>query len=194
MRSTSVTLSPEPSPSLPKPWKLHGSRPRTTAEVDHDIEQQLRTSYVIQGECWIWIGQHWSNGYGRLARHRKDSRYSARAHIASYQFHVGSVDELFICHTCDFKDCMNPRHLWRGTNSDNQQDAIAKGVFERLWTPERREEASKRNAGAGNPMYGKRGKDAPCYGRTGAQHPMFGNHHTEDAKKKISTSLRRRHA
>ena len=44
--------------------------------------------------------------------------------------------------------------------------------------------------GSRNNMYGKRGKESNCFGRTGPKHPMYGKHHTEEARKKISTGLK----
>lgn len=49
---------------------------------------------------------------------------------------------------------------------------------------------SLRFSGEGNPMFGKRGELAPCYGRTGEKHPMYGKHQSEEAKAKISNSLK----
>lgn len=31
------------------------------------------------------------------------------------------------CHTCDNSICVNPQHIWPGTQSDNMQDCAAKG-------------------------------------------------------------------
>lgn len=166
---------------------------RTTTEVDENIEHQLKTQYKVdKNGCWIWQGQFWHHKrYGRIKSWRKDSKYSQRAHVASYQYYKGDVGRLYVCHSCDNPSCINPDHLWLGTNRENQIDAVKKGVFKRYWTKERRAQQSEKYSGRGNPMYGVRGKDAPCYGRTGEKHPMFGKHHTEEAKKKISESLTR---
>lgn len=172
-----------------------GRPPKTVKQIDDDLVDQLNTMYEINADgCWIWVGKYFANGYPRLQRHLPRASFHMRAHVASYQLHKGQIPEgIFVCHSCDVKGCVNPDHLWLGTNKANQDDAAAKGVFSRYWTPERREAKRRTNSGAGNPMFGKRGNQAPCYGRTGKKHPMFGKSHTDEVKQRISRSLREAH-
>ena len=106
-----------------------GRPPRTTEDVNAAIEKQLQECYTIDEHgCWIWQGQFWhKRKYGRIRGHRKDSKYSDRAHVASYQYHKGETNGLYVCHTCDNPSCINPEHLWLGTNQENQLDAVRKG-------------------------------------------------------------------
>ena len=167
-----------------------GRTPRSIEEIDLDIVNQLKTQFKVVKGCHIWTGAYFDNGYARISRHLSRASFHMRAHIASYQFHKGPVKAgLFVCHSCDVKGCINPKHLWLGTNQENQLDASKKGAFAAYWTPERRARKSKEMSGEGNPMFGVSGDQAPCYGRTGKSHPMFGKHHTEEAKNKISSSL-----
>lgn len=172
---------------------MKGRPTRTKKDVDGYVIDQLMTKFVIDdNDCWLWTGAYYQSGYARISRHRPVSEFHHRAHIASYQLHKGKVPkDIYVCHSCDVKGCINPEHLWLGTNQANQLDAVKKGVFKKIWTPEKRAASSRRYSGAGNPMYGRTGKDAPAYGRTGKKHPMFGKHHTEESKQKISTSLRK---
>ena len=172
---------------------MKGRRRRTKKEVNRNLANQLRTKYEINdNKCWVWTGLRYENGYGRLSRHLPIASLHSRAHIASYQFYVGSINKgLFVCHTCDNKLCINPEHLWLGTNQDNQLDASRKGLLTKHWTEEKRKEQSQKYSGENNPMYGKRGKDAPAHGRIGDKHPMYGKQHTREAKYKISQGLKR---
>lgn len=172
-----------------------GRSPRTVEDIDADIICQLKTMYkVSESGCWIWTGSKFDNGYGRISRFLPRGKFHMRAHITSWLYYRGEIPpKLFVCHTCDNKLCINPDHLWLGTNSQNQLDASSKGVHLKYWTAERREEKRKAMLGCGNHMFGISGPAAPCYGRTGDKHPMYGKHHTAEAKRKISESLKKTH-
>lgn len=50
------------------------------------------------------------------------------AHILSLEDATGqAADGRYVCHTCDNPPCCNPRHLWFGSNSENQIDCSNKG-------------------------------------------------------------------
>jgi hypothetical protein len=50
------------------------------------------------------------------------------AHRASWQIHYGPIPTgAIVCHSCDNPKCVNPIHLWIGTQRDNLLDAIKKG-------------------------------------------------------------------
>lgn len=76
-------------------------------------------------ECWEWTGSRTRN-YGQLASER--SRPPYKAHRLSWVIHRGPIPAgLHVCHSCDNPPCVNPAHLWLGTDDDNHKDMIRKG-------------------------------------------------------------------
>jgi hypothetical protein len=88
--------------------------------------------------CWNW-GKNGSHGYGQF--YIKPKTYLA-AHRAAYLLLVGTFDQrLQVCHHCDNPRCINPDHLFLGTQKDNFLDAKQKGrwpnrAYPALFTPE----------------------------------------------------------
>ena len=82
---------------------------------------------IIKTEgCWEWTGLKQSvQPYGLMVG---IDNTLMRAHRISYLIHKGAIPkDLFVLHKCDNPPCVNPDHLFVGTQKDNVQDMINKG-------------------------------------------------------------------
>lgn len=88
-------------------------------------EAILRKSIPVpEAGCWLWLGSTSSRGYGYSGIKGAPSL----AHRASYEAFSGPIPAgMCICHKCDTPACVNPDHLFAGTNLDNMRDMCAKG-------------------------------------------------------------------
>lgn len=74
-------------------------------------------------DCWEWIASKVPDGYGHFWFEGK--RYSA--HRFSWMVASGEHPGVWhVLHECDNPSCVNPRHLFLGTNLDNVRDSVAK--------------------------------------------------------------------
>ena len=75
--------------------------------------------------CWEWLGHRNEKGYGHFAI---VGQYPRAAHRVAYRLANGHFDDsLFVCHRCDNPSCVNPDHLFLGTQQDNMDDMVQKG-------------------------------------------------------------------
>lgn len=79
--------------------------------------------------CWLWTGS--GRRYGHL---NVDSKL-VRAHRFAWALANGPIPEgLNICHSCDRGFCVNPDHLFLGTQKENVQDMHDKGRYRGGWS------------------------------------------------------------
>lgn len=82
--------------------------------------------------CWEWQGRLNYSGYAAVDRKTPHARFTT-GHRYSWYLENGPIpDGLFVCHRCDNPKCVNPSHLFIGTNIDNVADRVAKGRSARV--------------------------------------------------------------
>lgn len=100
--------------------------------------------------CWLWAGGTDSFGYG-FFRHAGE----VTAHRVSYTLHIAPIPKgLHVLHKCDVPECVNPAHLFLGTQIDNMKDCARKGRTQRA-------NAAKTHCPQGHPYSGENLKVRP---------------------------------
>lgn len=100
----------------------------------HDLQEVIMQASIPEpmSGCWLWERACQSRGYGQITLNGK----VVLAHRASFEaFYDIDLDRgLKVCHRCDNPICVNPEHLFVGTQTDNMRDCANKG---RIKTPKR---------------------------------------------------------
>lgn len=106
-------------------WRRHGD-PLSVKYVvgeGNTVEKRFWSKVAITANpdrCWYWLGKPQVNGRPTMKIHGKP-------HVAArlaWEFFNKQKPSLFILHSCDNGQCVNPNHLREGTQAENLQDAV----------------------------------------------------------------------
>lgn len=89
---------------------------------------RFRSNYAkyFDFDCWPWLGKPNHSGYGMFCI--KDNGMFIATRIAWYLVY-GEPGNQLVLHKCkQNRSCVNPAHLYLGTQSDNMHDAIRDGT------------------------------------------------------------------
>lgn len=102
-------------------------------------ERFMKKVIILETGCWEWTASKDRKGYGMFSmggsRNQDGTRRNSMtgAHRASYLIFNGDIPKhdshhgICVLHKCDNPGCVNPEHLFLGTNMDNVHDMDAKG-------------------------------------------------------------------
>ena len=77
--------------------------------------------------CWLWTGILGNHGYGVIFISKRPKAIFNLAHRLSWELHSGPIPEgMQVLHKCDIRPCINPAHLFLGTQKDNIHDMMRK--------------------------------------------------------------------
>ena len=97
------------------------SKRRATIDLDYF---RARSEPDLNSGCWLWSLFINRRGYGQMTFRGK----KCKAPRVAYEVATGNPPlKLSVLHRCDTPSCVNPDHLFLGTQAENMRDMVSKG-------------------------------------------------------------------
>lgn len=88
------------------------------------LPDRFANKIIFTKDCWLWKAAVGNSGYGKY-RFGKKQVY---AHRYSWSLFFGEIPAgMEVLHKCDVRTCVNPKHLFLGTQKENMEDKVKKG-------------------------------------------------------------------
>lgn len=93
------------------------------SSYEDEMKEKLLSNIQEVNGCWEWQGARHKQGYG----HFPYKRSVQLAHRISWRLFNGEIPRgMNVCHKCDNTSCVNPEHLFLGTQIQNMRDMFKK--------------------------------------------------------------------
>lgn len=99
-------------------------------EID---EKKLKNKFWVNVDkasafdCWLWKGSTNAEGHGNI---RHNGKMKGVHRLIFTEFIQPPMDEYQVNHLCENKHCVNPNHLYLGSQKSNVIDQVIKGEMD----------------------------------------------------------------